>query len=688
MPRPLRIGAIVVGSIVVLIVLVMLFFQWDWLKGPIEARLAQATGKEVKIAGDIHGEWRLHPRLVFDDVQIRDPGWKGEGNQVGKIEHAEVVVSVPALLRGSLELPEIRLVKPELALARRADGSANWTLDLPDDSAPGAGPKIGNLQIEQGKLLLQDALKKLGMDAQMQTVSDKDGNGRIRVVGKGTYRDAKFELKFEGNSVLTLRDTTEPYKVNIDATAGRTHATAVGTVVDPLKLAGLNLQTTLEGDNAADLFPIAGIAAPDTPPYKLTGTLLRKGKIFTYQKFAGTVGDSDLAGNLQFDTGRQRMLISGDLHSKTLKLKDLGLVVGAPAGTTSRQGVNTEQRVAAERYRNSDRVLPDAPLDFARVRSVDADVTLKAQALDAPGLPLEDLELRVGLDNSLLGLKPLKVGVAGGRAEGGIVIDARQDKVKTDYDLRLSGFKFEEILRRAGVPGHGSGVINGRVQLVGHGNSIRRSLGSADGQVSAVMEGGSLSSLVTELIGLDIAEAIGFALTGDKTYPVRCVVADFNVRDGLMDPRALVIDTTDTLIVGEGEISLKREALNLRIVANPKDASPLTARTPITIGGTFKHPSIGVDPGPLLVKGGIAAALSAVLTPIGAALAFVDPGEGPKDSDCRGMITEASTRMTPAAQDAARQPVPAPKGSARSGNSTAPKNEKPQPGEKATRPRS
>ncbi|GIL38690.1 AsmA family protein [Roseiterribacter gracilis] len=670
MPRSLRISLYVLASLAGLIVLVALLFQWNWLKAPIEARLGRATGKQVKIVGDVHGEWHWHPRIVFDDVQISEPDWQGNGTKVGQIEHTEIVVSVPALFRGALELPEIKLIKPELALVRHADGSANWTLDLPDDNS-GSGPKIGNLQIEHGKLALQDALKKIGIESQVQTVNDKDGNGRIRITGHGTYKDAKFELKFEGGSVLNLRDTTQPYKVNVDAVAGRTHLTAVGTVIDPVQMAGLNLLTTLEGENAADLFPIAGIAAPDTPPYKLTGTLLRKGKIFTFQKFDGTVGDSDLQGTLQFDAGRERMLISGNLHSKQLKLKDLGLVVGAPAGTTSRRGTNTEQRVVAERFRNSDRVLPDAPLDFARIRSVDADVTLKAQTLEAPGLPLEDLDLGIKLDNSLLGLKPLKVGVAGGRAEGGIVIDARQDRVKTEYDLRLRGFKFEEILRRAGVPGHGDGTINGRIQLVGTGNSIRRSLGNADGQISAVMEGGRLSSLATELVGLDIAEAIGFAITGDKTYPMRCAVADFNVRDGIMDPRALVIDTTDTLIVGQGDISLRREALDLRIEANPKDVSPLTVRTPITIGGTFKYPAIGVDPKPLLIKGGIAAVLSVVLTPVGAALAFVDPGEGAQDSDCRGMINEANTRMTPAAQDATKQATPKPQGSPRTGTGSS-----------------
>jgi AsmA family protein len=666
MSRPLRIGLLVVVALVIVLVLVAAFFPWNWLKGPIEARLDQATGKRVTIAGDVHGEWRWRPRIVFDDVRIREPDWAGAGEQIGKIEHAEVVVSVPALLRGRLELPEISLIKPELALVRRSGGKANWTLTLPSDSS-GGGLQIGDLRIEDGKLALQDALRKIGIDAQVETVNGKNGTGRIRVLGKGTYKGARFDLKFEGDSVLNLRDTTQPYKVTIDATAGRTHATAQGTVVDPLKLAGLNLQTTLEGDNVADLFPIAGIAAPDTPPYKLHGTLLRKEKVFTYRNFQGTVGDSDLAGTLDFDTGRERLLISGDLVSKQLKLKDLGLVVGAPAGTSSQLGTNAEQRAVAARYRASDRVLPDAPLDFARVRSVDADVHLKAQSLDAPGLPLDNLELGVKLDNSLLALKPLNVGVAGGRAEGGVVIDARHDEVKTDYDLRLHGFKFEEILRRAGVPGRGQGTIEGRVQLVGTGNSVRRSLGSADGQVAAFMVGGQISSLAIEIVGLDIAEAVGFAIAGDSTYPVRCVVADFNVHDGLMDPRALVLDTTDTLVLGEGTISLKDEALNLRIVAHPKSASPFSLRTPITIGGHFKRPAIGLEPGPLLARGALAAALSAVLTPIGAALAFIDPGEGQKNSDCMALTTEARTRETPAARNAAAQPTPAPK--ARSGSS-------------------
>ena len=42
-------------------------------------------------------------------------------------------------------------------------------------------------------------------------------------------------------------------------------------------------------------------------------------------------------------------------------------------------------------------------------------------------------------------------------------------------------------------------------------------------------------------------------MTGDKQIPLRCAFADFGVREGLMTSQALAVDTTDTLIVGEGE---------------------------------------------------------------------------------------------------------------------------------------
>src|SRR3546814_17242710 len=66
---------------------------------------------------------------------------------------------------------------------------------------------------------------------------------------------------------------------------------------------------------------------------------------------------------------------------------------------------------------------------------------------------------------------------------------------------------------------------------------------------SVMMSDGSFSNLMMELIGLDAAEALGFVLGEDRRIPIRCAVLDFAVADGVMQSRAVVLDTTDTNVL-------------------------------------------------------------------------------------------------------------------------------------------
>ena len=60
------------------------------------------------------------------------------------------------------------------------------------------------------------------------------------------------------------------------------------------------------------------------------------------------------------------------------------------------------------------------------------------------------------------------------------------------------------------------------------------------------------------------------------------ILPDFSVRDGLMHSRALAFDTNDTLVIGEGDISLKQEKLDLLLRPRPKDISILALRSVLT----------------------------------------------------------------------------------------------------------
>jgi uncharacterized protein involved in outer membrane biogenesis len=178
------------------------------------------------------------------------------------------------------------------------------------------------------------------------------------------------------------------------------------------------------------------------------------------------------------------------------------------------------------------------------------------------------------------------------------------------------------------------GKVGGDVHLAGTGNSIATMLGSSDGTAVVGMGKGRISNLVMELAGLDIAEALKFLIEGDRQIPIRCAFGDFKVADGLMTANALAFDTTDTIIVGEGTISLKDETLQLRLRPRPKDRSILVLRSPLIAEGTFKHPRFHPDYARVGLRGAIALVLANIAPPA-ALLATIELGPG-KDADCGG----------------------------------------------------
>jgi uncharacterized protein involved in outer membrane biogenesis len=635
----------VVGVLLVAIVLVVVFFQWSWLRGPVEARLSALTGKQVHIDGPITGTKAWVPQITLNDIRIDEPDFKA-APKVAKIDSLALTIDLKALLRGKLDFPTIDVDAPTLDLLRGPDGKANWDIanEASGPSNRGSMPIIGKLTVKNGKVSYRDTAKHLTIDGTIKTIAATGGSGEgaFTLEGNGTYRKAPFTIRLKGGSLNDLRETSKPYELNATAAVGKTKVTVAGTVTDPFKLTDMNLKMTADGDNAHDLYPIFGIPAPATPPYHLTGTLDRDGKAWLFKNFAGTVGKSDLEGSLRFETeNRKRIFVGGALKSKNLDFADLGLLVGAPGATSGDRPVSETQKLLEKQQEKTGRVLPDAPLDLDEVRNVDASIAFRGEHVVTQTLPIDNVDMHMTLDSGLLSLKPLKVGVAGGQIDSNIVIDARADPVATDYDVRFSRFQVQRIFAKAGFPEGGTGTIYGRIRLHGTGNSVRKSLGSASGQVSAMVDKGTISELVANGLGLDVARTLGVLISGDKQLALNCLVVDFGVDKGLMTPRTFILDTDAALDTAKGSISLADEKIDLSIHGDPKNATPVALGGPIEVGGTFRKPSLGLG-AEAYARGGAAVALGALLTPVAAILGFIDAGDV-KDADCSGLEQQAAS---------------------------------------------
>jgi uncharacterized protein involved in outer membrane biogenesis len=138
---------------------------------------------------------------------------------------------------------------------------------------------------------------------------------------------------------------------------------------------------------------------------------------------------------------------------------------------------------------------------------------------------------------------------------------------------------------------------------------------------------GTVSHLAIEAAGLDVAQGLGVLLKGDDALTVRCSVVDLVAEQGVLKPRVFVIDTKDSTLWLDGNVSLATEAIDLRVVTTPQDFSPLALRTPVHLRGTFSDPAVSVEVTPLAARVG-AAALLALINPVAALIPFADVGNG------------------------------------------------------------
>jgi uncharacterized protein involved in outer membrane biogenesis len=631
------------------ILVFLLVFDWNWLRGPV-GRLASARlNREVVIEGDLRVHpWSLSPKAEALGVRIAQPDWAPKtGPQAGtmaRIDRIAVQIRLPALFRGDVVLPLLAVDRPDVKLLRDASGRANWTFGDPNaPKTPLKLPAIQHFVINDGKLRYEDKQRDIFFLGMVSSNEQAIGQGRGRFVleGDGRLNGAPFTARVTGGPLLNI-SPRRPYPFDATVDAGSTHILAKGEVTKPFDLGRFETQLAVSGTDLNRLYTLTGLTLPNTPPYRINGHLTRNGERFDFNRLTGRVGDSDVAGDLFVLMGRKRPYLEADLRSRRLDFDDLGSLVGAAPATGRGETASAGQKVEAVQRDATKRLLPDATLQVDRVKAMDAKVKYQALAVNAPNLPLRKVRATVTLDSGVLILDPLAFTFSRGDLAGKVRLDANPKVPRTDLDMRLSNAKLEDFIpiRSGGQPAIMGGVM-ARAKLTGYGNSVHRAASSANGQVTLVAPRGQMRQAFAELLGVNASKGLLLLLgKSNRQTDIRCAVADFSVKDGVMHANRIVADTGVVLARGKGTVDLQNERLDLRLEGDSKKPRLVRLFIPITLRGPLMAPKVGLDTGSAVAQGGVAAALGTLLSPLAAILPFVTGG-GAKDADCAALVAEA-----------------------------------------------
>lgn len=666
---------------------------WPFLQAPLQNAMSRAAGVPVSLSGPFSTRLLWRPHLRIGQLHVAAGGGVNAPHLLDA-RQVQLAWRWADLWRwrqgGVLRVHSLQAQALDIHLVRQADGHASWQLGTPgakpaeaESTAFGGLPRFGLLRADAARIAVDDAPTGTQLLAQLQ-----GGEGEVQADGtrpgyqgsvEGRWQALPLKLALRSGSALPLLQdasaATPPSQLRVEGRVGAAQVFFDGTAHALLGERQLQGQLRVSGPSLAQVGAPLKLTLPQTPPFEVRGRIAHSQGVWQLQAERATIGRSQLGGDFSFDTRTTPPRLSGRLVGARLALADLGPAVGAPPAASA----------PAPAARAAAKVLPQRQFDLPSLRAMDADVQVAIAELDFGSTalaPWTGVQTHVLLQGGVLQLQALQAVVAGGQFSGSTRLDANQDAARWATDLSFTGIDVagwvralnagpeparprsraalkarRDEARRGGdapVRAYLTGTLTGRLQASGQGRSTAEILSTLNGQAQLRLNDGTLSHLVTELAGLDLAQALGVLVRNDQALPLRCAVLNLGLQQGVVRLRQALLDNADSTLRLAGQVDLRDETLALQAQVKPKDFSPLALRVPIVVSGTLGAPVVGVDGARLAGKALGMLALGVVVAPAAALLPLVDTA-GSDAADACAAPTAAVAPASPSVPASAAQ---------------------------------
>jgi uncharacterized protein involved in outer membrane biogenesis len=647
-------------AIPVIAIIFVLTFDWNKARPWLNAKVSEAIERPFAIRGDLAVEWEVPakrmakadrhlrdwlpwPHLIANDVHVGNPASMKQMD-MARVRQFSFSLNPFGLLHHTIGIPVLRFDSPYVELQRTDSTHYNWVYKKKEEKSKWE-LDLERVVLTDGVVRVIDAVTKADVTAQVRTL-DKDAKYGVGFTVSGSYNGAPVTGGGKVGQVLSLKDQDTPYPVQADMRSGPSRIAIEGTVTSPAKLKAVDLQLELAGRSMARLYNFTGITLPETPAFStsghLKGELDRENGRWTYDKFKGKVGSSDIGGKLVFEGGKPRPKLTGTVSTRKLVFSDLAPLIGGDSNESKKaRGVEAVQP--------GGKVLPVEEFRTERWKAIDADVHYAAeQIIRDKTLPINKLSTHLIMKDGVITLAPLDFGVAGGTLRSTIRLDgsgARGNTIAATAKVQARHIQIKQLFPTIEKMQATVGQINGDAQLSATGTSVAALLGSSNGEVKALVNEGTISKMLLEQMGLNVGNIIMTKLFGDKQVQLNCLAADFDVNKGVMQSQVFVVDTQEAIIRVNGAVSLANEQMDLTIKPETKALRLFTLRAPLYVRGPFSKPDVSVDKGVLALKAGGAAVLATVAAPVAALIPLINTGPG-ENSECGKLVALAKEKPT------------------------------------------
>lgn len=400
------------------------------------------------------------------------------------------------------------------------------------------------------------------------------------------------------------------------------------------------------------LYPLTGVVIPQTPAYHVAGGLDYVDGRVRFHEFEGTVGSSDLGGTISVDPHQAVTFVDTDLHSRHVDLADLGGFFGATPGDHP----STAQQAAEQKaHEASGAVLPTTPINMPKLKATNVHLAYHGDHIENQHVPLDNIDVLADIRDGTIDVHHLNFGVGKGQLASSGTFVPQGNGVDARIRIDMERIDLARLMQAMGRNLHGQGIIGGHIMVHGHGQSLAQIVGSGNGGVTVALdEGGDISAILPDLLGLELGKALLSALGLPARTDLKCLIADMPLESGVFHTRTMLMETGDTRTVGKGDIKFSNNTIDYTLLTHSRHFAIASFPGPLYITGPLKSPSI--RPGAEIIGRAVASVLTGfVFSPIGL-LPTIEGGVG-KNSSCASAIRDVNENPAAGIAPHASRPV-------------------------------
>jgi AsmA protein len=650
MNKPIKITLAIIAALILLVVgaatVFVATFDANDYKDRIKAQVAERTGRELSIPGDI--SLSVFPWIGVETGRVMLENAKGFGEKpFVQFDSAEVKVKLIPLLSRNVQVKSVNISGLDLNLSRNKQGETNWD-DLvearsetiseesgKDEGGPGIKSlTVGGVNIDHANLAWNDEMRNKRFEVSDLNVS----TGRV-TPGK----PADIELTTEVSS-------NEPAAVGTIEISTTVH---LGDAMEKGSLSNLELTLDLSGEG----LPGGELKAVINGNVELD----MKNKVATVSDLRATAYDVSLSGNakvLDYDTEpvADVALSLAEFNPKKV-MRDLGLepiatrdpdaltrIAGdidgrfsAKTATVRSLDVRVDQTALSGSAKAKDFSKPDLDFDFKadtldldrymppkkegaekaekkdggqkkkdegmltkeqreQLRKMVLDGRLEVGVFRYWKMTLNDVVMNISARNGVFDIDPLNMRLYGGAYKSAVQADFTGERMATALNLNLSDMQLGSLLKDVMGSEKVTGLARLNLDIKSVGEAVWPFLRNLDGGGSAGLSDGAFKGfqVVPEPVqkqvdAQDKTPEIGNKVTKQQKF--KTLATDFNVDDGVLKTKTMKLVADGLGATGDGSIDLAEQTIDYKALVD-MTALPLI---PFTITGPLTKPNYSLN---------------------------------------------------------------------------------------------